>query len=163
MGQSQPVDGETMTTFSEHISIRADKDHVWEVLADIGAIYRWNPGVVDSRLTSDGEVGLGSERYCGLGGKTYLNETVTEWKEGERLTMRIIATNLPFKTADIRFSLEQQDANTFVTVSPTYILKFRLLGKLLDVVFVRSQYKKGMANFLKGLKQYVEQGSRQEN
>ncbi len=143
MGYSQPVESETMTTFSEQISIRADKEHVWEVLADIGAIYRWNPGVVDSRLTSDGEVGLGSERYCGLGGKNYLNETVIEWKQGEGLTMRIMATNLPFKTADIRFSLEQQDANTFVTVSPSYILKFGLLGKLLDVAFVCSQDKKG--------------------
>ncbi len=149
-----------MTIFSEQISIRADKDDVWEVLADIGSIDRWNPGVVDSRLTSDGEVGLGSERYCGLGGKTYLKETVTEWKQGEELTMRIIANNLPFKTADIRFSLEQQDVNTFATVSPTYNLKFGLLGRLLDVAFVRSQYQKGMANLLKGLKQYVEQGGR---
>ena len=152
-----------MTTFSEQISIRADKDHVWKVLADIGSIYLWNPGVVDSRLTSDGEVGLGSERYCGLGGKTYLNETVAEWKQGEGLTMRIIATNLPFKTADIRFSLEQQDAHTFVTVSPTYILKFGILGRLLDVACVRSQYQKGMANLLKGLKQYVEQEGRQDH
>ena len=70
-----------MTTFSEHISIRADKDHAWEALADIGSIYRWNPGVVDSRLTTDGKVGLGAERYCDLGGKTYLNETVTEWRQ----------------------------------------------------------------------------------
>ena len=152
-----------MTTFSEHIRIQADKNHVWEVLADIGSIHRWNPGVVDSRLTTDGDVGLGAERYCDLGGKTYLNETVTEWRQGEGLTMRIIETNLPFKSADIRFSLEQQDAQTLVTVSPTYVLKFGLLGRLLDVAFVRSQYRKGMAKLLNGLKQHIEQGGRQEN
>ena len=72
--------------------------------------------------------------------------------------MRIIETNLPFKTADIRFSLEQRSTQTLVTVSPTYVLKFGLLGRLMDVVFVHSQYRKGMANLLKGLKQYVEQG-----
>ncbi len=145
-----------MTTFSEHISIRADRSHVWDALADIGSIYRWNPGVVDSRLTTGGAVGLGSERRCELGGKNYLHETVTEWKQGKILTMRIIGTNLPIKTADIRFSLEQQERHTLVTVSPTYVLKFGLLGKLMDVAFVHSQYQKGMATLLKGLKQYIE-------
>lgn len=145
-----------MRTFSEQISILADKNHVWDALADIGSIYRWNPGVVDSQLTTDGDVGLGSERRCELDGNNYLNETITEWIQGEQLTMRIIETNLPFKSADIRFSLEQRNTQTLVTVSPTYILKFGLLGRLLDVTFVYSQYRKGMVNLLKGLKQYVE-------
>ncbi len=150
-----------MTTFSEQISIREDKRRVWDTLADIGSIHRWNPGVVDSRLTTDGDVGLGSERRCELDGKNYLNEQVIEWTHGEILTMRIIETNLPFKTADIRFSLEQRGTQTLVTVSPTYVLKFGLLGGLMDVVFVRSQYRKGMANLLRGLKHYVEQETHQ--
>ncbi len=147
-----------MTTFSEQINIQADKSRVWDALADIGSIHRWNPGVVDSRITTEGDVGLGSERRCDLVGKNYLNEQVIEWTHGKILTMRIIETNLPFKTADIRFSLEQRSTQTLVTVSPTYVLKFGLLGRLMDVVFVHSQYRKGMANLLKGLKQYVEQG-----
>ncbi len=146
-----------MATFSEQISIQADKKHVWDVLADIGSIYRWNPGVVDSRLTTAGPVGLGSGRRCELGGKNYLDETVTEWKQGENLTMRIIGTNLPIKTADIRFTLDQRDTQTLVTVSPTYVLKFGVLGKLMDAMFVHSQYRKGMTSLLKGLKHYVEQ------
>ncbi len=150
-----------MTTFSEQIGIRSDKSRVWGALADIGSIHRWNPGVADSRLTSEGEVGLGSERRCELGGKNYLDEKVVEWTHGETLTMRIIKTNLPFKSADIRFTLEQQGSQTLVTVSPAYILKFGFLGRLMDWVFVRWQYRKGMANLLKGLKQYVEQGSDQ--
>ena len=147
-----------MTTFSEQIGIRADKSRVWGALADIGSIHRWNPGVADSRLTSEGEVGLGSERRCELGGKNYLDEKVVEWTHGETLTMRIIKTNLPFKSADIRFTLEQPGSQTLVTVSPTYLLKFGLLGTLLDVVFVSWQYRKGMVNLLQGLKEYVEQG-----
>lgn len=146
-----------MTTFSEQISIWADWSHVWDTLADIGSIHRWNPGVVDSRLTTDGAVGLGSERRCQLAGNNYLNETIIEWIHGEILTMRIIETNLPFKTADIRFSLEEQGTQTLITVSPTYVLKFGFLGRLLDVAFVHSQYRKGMVSLLKGLKQYVEQ------
>ena len=152
ISHSHSGEGETMTTFPEHISMRAEKNHVWEALADIGSIYRWNPGVVDSRLITNGDGDLGSKRYCNLGGKTYLNESATERREGEGLTMGTTGPNLPFKIADILFSLEQRDSQTFVTVSPTYVLKLGLLGRLLDVAFVRSQYRQGMANLLKGLK-----------
>jgi len=70
--------------------------------------------------------------------------------------MRIVATNLPFKAADIRFTLESHGGDTLVTVSPKYTLKFGILGSLLDAAFIRSRYRRGMVNLLKGLKQYVE-------
>jgi len=145
-----------MGTFAEQITVNAPKNAVWNVLADIGSIHQWNPGVVDSRTTTNGEIGLRSARRCELGGKNYLDEEVVEWVPKKALTMRIVATNLPFKTADIRFTLEGHGKETLVTVSPTYRLKFGLLGTLLDAVFVRSQYRKGMINLLRGLKQRVE-------
>lgn len=145
-----------MGTFAEQVTIKASIDAVWNVLADIGSIHHWNPGVVDSRATTDGAAGLGSSRRCELGGKNYLDEEVVEWVPKEALRMRIVGTNLPFKTADIRFTLEGRGKETLVTVSPTYRLKFGLLGTVLDAVFVRSQYRKGMINLLRGLKQHVE-------
>ena len=132
---------------------------MWNVLADIGAICRWNPGVIDSRTTTTGEIGLGSGRRCELGGKNYLDEEVVEWKLSEALTVRVVSTNLPFKTADIRFTLhEERENETTVTVSPSYQLKFGLLGDLLDLVFARSRYRKGMVSLLAGLKRHVEAG-----
>lgn len=145
-----------MSAFTERITINAPKDAVWSALANIGSIHEWNPGVVGSRMTSPGEAGLGSGRRCELGGRNYLDEEVVEWTPGAALTMRIVATNLPFKTADIRFTLESRGRETLVTVSPKYTLKFSMLGALLDVVIVRRQYRKGMINLLKGLKQHVE-------
>ena len=149
-----------MSTFSERITIDAPANAVWNALADIGAIHQWNPGVVHSHTTTSGEVGLGSGRRCELGGKNYLDEKVVEWTSGTALTLRIVATNLPFKTADIRFTLEDRGRETWVTVSPEYTLKFGVLGSLLDAVFVRSQYRRGMVNRLQGLKQHVESGAR---
>jgi len=145
-----------MGTFAEGITINASKDAVWDALADIGSIHEWNPGVVDSRLTTSGAVNVGARRRCELGGKNYLDEEVVEWAPGTALTMRIVATNLPFKTADIRFILETRDSETYVTVSPQYELKFGLLGALLDAVYVRFQYRRGMVNLLKGLKRHIE-------
>lgn len=151
--------GVSTSTFSQQIKIKASKQTVWNVLADIGAICRWNPGVIDSRTTTTGEIGLGSGRRCELGGKSYLDEEVVEWKPSEALTVRVVSTNLPFKTADIRFTLhEERENETTVTVSPSYQLKFGLLGDLLDLVFARSRYRKGMASLLAGLKRHVEAG-----
>jgi hypothetical protein len=85
-----------------------------------------------------------------------LREEVVEWVPASALTMRIVATNLPFKVADIRFTLTANGQQTAVTVSPTYELRFGWLGRLLDVIAVRSRYRAGMAALLRGLKVHVE-------
>lgn len=145
-----------MGTFTKQITINASKEKIWNTLGDIGSIHVWNPGVVDSHTTSSGEIGLGSARYCNLGGKNYLEEEVVEWIPGKKMTIRIVGTNLPFAMADIRFKLENRGSTTDVTVSPEYKLKYGVIGKLLDVMMVRTQYGKGMEGLLQGLKQHVE-------
>ena len=144
-----------MSTFSTEINIQAAVEQVWDVLADIGSIDRWNPGVVESHVTTDQPTGLEAGRYCNLGGNNYLNETVVDWEVGRRLTMRITDTNLPLQ-ADIRFSLQPDQGGTLVTVSPEYTVNYGPLGWLLDRVYVRNNYEQGMKALLVGLKKYVE-------
>jgi uncharacterized protein YndB with AHSA1/START domain len=145
-----------MGGFSETIVIEAPRTAVWQELADIGSIARWNPGVVASSRTTRLRDGLGAGRRCELGGRRFLEEEVVEWVAERVLTMRITMTNLPFESADIRFTLDGDGARTRVTVSPSYTLKFGPLGRLLDAVVVRWYYRKGMVNLLRGLKQHVE-------
>ena len=52
-----------MPRFSTQIRIDAPKEKVWEVLADLGGIYKWNPGVVHSHSTSDSTGGEGAMRH----------------------------------------------------------------------------------------------------
>ena len=145
-----------MSTFSESIVISAPLFRVWNTLADIGRIHEWNPGVVASSKTTPGEDGIGASRHCELGGKHYLDEEVVEWEPQGALTMRITATSLPLESADIRFTLVGHGHRTTVTVSPTYSVKFAWIGHVLDRVAVRSQYRRGMARLLRGLKQHIE-------
>ena len=145
-----------MPTFETTTTIKASIDDVWRTLSDIGSISAWNPGVVQSHITTERAEGLGAGRHCDLGGRNYLDETVTEWEAGRRLTMRITKTNLPFKRADIRFVLRKHEGGTVVSVSPDYELKYGVLGTLLDRLFVRRTYLKGMKALLEGLKRHVE-------
>ena len=105
-----------------------------------------------SNQTSKGAVKKGSTRRCDLPGNHYLDEKVVFWQPGQALTMRIIGTDLPFKKADIRFTLADHEQGTLVTVSPAYQLKFGAIGRPMDKLMVRKQYQKGMENLLEGLK-----------
>ena len=145
-----------MSTFEVSININASVEQVWVVLADIGTIDKWNPGVTNSYKTNSKE-NLGASRHCDLKGKSYLKEDVVKWIPNESLTMGITETNLPFQSADINFTLQSDSDRTRVTVSPVYQLKYGLLGKLLDKMFVHNTYKKGMIALLEGLKNYVEE------
>jgi uncharacterized membrane protein len=147
-----------MAEFATELKIEAPIEEVWQVLADVGTISLWNPGVVDSHLLSDETEGLGSARHCDLGGKNYLKEQVVEWEYCRRLTMRVVDTNMPMESADIRFTLERVGDDTLVTVSPEYELKYGFVGAIMDRLMVRKSYAKGMDSLLAGLKDYVESG-----
>lgn len=145
-----------MSSFSTEIRIDATVDSVWAVLADIGTIDRWNPGIVGSQLTTDRAAGVGAARRCDLGGRSYLKEEVVEWETGKRLTLRVVDTNLPIRAAEIRFTLRSDDGGTVVNVSPDYALKYGWFGKILDRAYVHGSYRKGMRALLSGLKHYIE-------
>ena len=145
-----------MATFERRIEIAAPPERVWGILADIGTIAEWNPGVLASHWTSEQREGVGGARHCDLGKGNYLDEETVAWEPGRALTLRIVGTNLPFKSADIRFRVAADGQGSVVTVSPLYELKYGLLGRVLDQVFVRKAYTRGMEALLAGLKRHAE-------
>lgn len=142
-----------MTAFVTDVHVRASPGTVWQVLADIGAIDRWNPGLVVSDLTTSWGRGIRAARQCELGDANFLEEEVSEWRPGRRLTMRVMRTNFPFHRAKIQFRLKPEAEGTRVEVSPSYRLKYGLLGELLDCLYVRRSYRRGMEALLQGLKE----------
>jgi uncharacterized protein YndB with AHSA1/START domain len=147
-----------MSTFSERTTIDAPRHTVWAALADIGAIATWNPSLIGSHRTNDIE-GIGGARHCDISAKHSLTEHVVEFEPTRAITFRITDSTLPFKTADIAFTLTDiaQQARTELTVSPTYTLKYGRLGRILNTVAVRRNYRAGMRELLEGLKRHLEQ------
>ena len=70
-----------MAHFSTEVHIAAPKKKVWDVLADFGGIYKWNPGVSHSYSTSDNSHGEGATRHCDLSQGRYLKERTVDWRE----------------------------------------------------------------------------------
>ena len=152
-----------MGKFSVQIRVNAPKEKVWEVLADLGAIYKWNPGVSHSHSTSESSQGEGATRHCDLqnSGRNigYLEERVIDWREGEGFKIDIYKSNLPIKRNLVEFSIEADGDNSVVTVTPDYAIKYGPIGMLIDLLVARRQLKKGMDGLLAGLRYYVETGN----
>ena len=153
-----------MATFSTSAWIDASKDKVWDTLADLGGIYKWNPGVSSSHSTSESSSGEGATRHCDLqtpGGKNmgYLEEKAFDWREGEGFKIDVYETNMPLKNNVVSFTVKADGEGTRVAVSPDYAIKYGPLGAIADLLFVRRQMKKGMDGLLAGLKYYVETGN----
>ncbi len=102
---------------------------------------------------------IGGARHCDISAKHSLTEHVVEFEPTRAITFRITDSTLPFKTADIAFTLTDiaQQACTELTVSPTYTLKYGALGRILNAVAVRRNYRAGMRELLGGLKRHLEQ------
>ncbi len=152
-----------MAHFSTQIRINATAEEVWEVLADIGGIYKWNPGVVHSYSTSEKNGGEGASRHCDLqtpSGKSfgYLEELAFDWREGEGYKIDIYESNLPIKSNVVEFAVKADGDGAIVTLAPDYALKYGLLGRLLNQLVVRRKFRKGMEDLLSGLKYHIETG-----
>ena len=152
-----------MTRFSTQVKINAPKEKVWAVLADLGNIHKWNPGVSHSYSTSADTEGEGAMRHCELQNAKgasigYLEERAFDWRDGEGFTIDVYESNLPLKRNHVRFDLEPNADGTLVTITPDYALKFGPLGALADLLIGRRQLKKGMADMAAGLKYHVETG-----
>jgi len=148
--------------FAVESRIDVPKARVWEVLSNLGSIYKWNPGVTSSHSTSESGSGEGATRHCDISNgpiKGYLEERALDWREGEGFKIDIYDTNLPLKSNVVEFSVRADGESTVVTVSPEYTIKFGIVGKLMDALMMRRQMRKGMEGLLAGLKYHVETGN----
>ena len=147
-----------MTQVAAEVHIDAPKEKVWAVLADLGGIDKWNPGVARSHWTSEQKQGVGASRHCDLQNPSgRLEERAIEWREGEGYTIDVYESSFPMKNT-VEFAIKPEGGGTRVYVTVNYRLKFGPVGALLDVLFVRRQIQKGFYNLLAGLKYFVETG-----
>lgn len=147
-----------MGSFATSVRIEAPKDRVWEVLSDLGSIYKWNPGIAHSFTTSDEARGENATRQCDLPNGGFLRERAFNWSEGEGFTIEIYETSLPLKESFVDFRATPEGDGTVVKLKMDYKLKFGPIGALMDAAFAGRQARNGMADLLAGLKDYVETG-----
>ncbi|NRB47108.1 MAG: SRPBCC family protein [Saprospiraceae bacterium] len=150
-----------ITTITAKAEINATPERVWETLRFPGEIARFHPLIKASRMTSATPAGLHAKRHCELLPMGEMEEVVTEWKEKEGFTMEVVGGKMlpPYLLMIGRVSMKKREEKTEVSFQFSYQLKFGFVGRVLDQLLIRSQFKKAPPQYVLGLKAYVEQKS----
>lgn len=145
-----------MPTLTSTVHIDAPTAHVWEILADFGAVYRFNPSVRSSHSTSEASTGTGATRHCDLAPMGSVEERIIDWNEGTSCTIEIFeSSRLPSFTRSIAHMvvMPEGDGCRF-----TGTLDYELRFGLIDRLGAQRTFGKAWKRFAAGLKAYAESG-----
>lgn len=146
-----------MTTLNNEIVINAPVEKIWEALANIEMLDKYDPTVKQSTALSENKSGLNAKRkVLMLDGKNWFDEKIILFKPNEALTYQLTDCSFPIKGLKHSYSFEKAGNQTKVKQVMEYTVKFGLLGKLLDSLMIRKQSDIGIKKFFAGLKAYTE-------
>jgi polyketide cyclase/dehydrase/lipid transport protein len=132
----------------------ASSQACWALLADFKNIALFNPNLSQSYLVEgSSETGVGTMRQCDMkDGKSFIRERVLEWNEGRDYTVEIYEGSMPVDKAIIKIGLVPgATGGTQVFMDFTYTTRMGPLGKVLDVVMMRSMFEKMLRSVVEGL------------
>lgn len=112
------------------------RDQAWEKLRDISLAHNYVPGIIKTEIVSEQREGVGASRYVYRNAKSYIQETVIEWDEGQGFLIRLHRGDKPappFRNAWFRYRLADEGADkTLFTASLEYELPWGALGTWLE-------------------------------
>ncbi|MCH7910422.1 MAG: SRPBCC family protein [Candidatus Hydrogenedentes bacterium] len=148
-----------MSTVSVSRKVNVPAEKVWKILSDFGGVHKFHPLVERSPLKSDNNSGLGSTRVCHFYDKTSITEKVVKWNEGRGYTVEISDMSMPLKKAQARLQVEPADGDTcLATMEMTYVVKFGVLGVLMDKMMISGKMRQMFASILEGLERNATTG-----
>ncbi len=148
-----------MPQLTRQVKINAPKEKTWEILADWGAVSNWAPTITESHTTTEAKRGVGSIRSCDHTQMGNIEEEVVAWEEGSSLSYDVIkGLPMPMKSLNNTWSVSGEGADSMVTLTMDFGMKFGPLGALMAALAVRRMMRKEMGLSLAGLKQYLETG-----
>lgn len=146
-----------MTTFYNELIIDAPIEIIWEALASIENLDKFDPTVKKSTAITQEKTGAGAKRKVAmLDGKNWFEEQVTVFKPHEALTYQLTDCSFPIDGLMHSYSFEKTGGLVKVKQTMQYTVKFGLLGKLLDRLIIRKQTNRGIHKFFTGLKAFAE-------
>jgi uncharacterized membrane protein len=121
---------------STQIVLDMPREQAWEKLRDISLAHNYVPGIVRTEIVSEQREGVGASRYVYRNQKSYIQETVVEWDEGQGFLIRLHRGDKPappFRNARFRYRLADEGPDkTLFTASLKYELPWGALGAWLE-------------------------------
>ncbi len=146
---------------TEQIVIDLPREQAWEKLRDLSLAHHYVPGIVKTELVTEQREGVGASRYVYRNPRSWIQETVEEWQEGEGFTIRLHRGEKrapPFRDAWFRYRLEDAGSDrTRFTATLTYRLPWGALGRWLEPR-MRNAVRGVLRNVTLAMKLYYETG-----
>lgn len=121
---------------SAQVVLDMPRGQVWEKLRDLSLAHNYVPGIIKTVIVSDQAEGQGASRYVYRNAKSYIQETVVEWSEGEGFLIRLHKGEKParpFRNAWFRYQLADNNRDTTLfTASLEFELPWGGLGSWLE-------------------------------
>lgn len=147
-----------MTTLYNEITINASIEKIWEALAVIDNLDKFDPTVKKVTVISANKSGTNANRKVNmLDGKNWFEEKITVFETNKLLTYQLTNCSFPINGLTHSYSFEKIGEQIKVKQVMQYTVQFGLLGKLLDLLVIRKQTNTGIQKFFIGLKKYAEQ------
>ena len=148
-----------MIKVEKTVLVKADIRQVWDVVSDMGGVYKYHPLVDKSPVLSENAFGIGATRRCEFYDGSSVVEEVVGLKEGEELKVALSNFSMPFKSADATMSLKKaSDKSTYVTLQMMYKMKYGVVGVILGYFMIKPIMKKTFVKVLNGLNDHVTTG-----
>ena len=153
-----------MTTIRHELVARCGPERIWQLLADLEAVARYNPGVRAARYVGAQRSGVGASRSCDLAPNGRVVERVTVWDEGRAVGLEVTESDWPIHFMRWVTRLEPTKEGTRLTQDLEYAVKFGPLGWLLDRVMMERKLRTTLDGVLANLIQHAEgKGSSKES
>ena len=144
-----------------HVLVERPLAECWEQLRDLSVAHYYVPGLTGTEMVSDRAEGEGTHRRV-YSGKRYLEETVTEWREGSGFTICLHRGDqpmAPFRRAEFIYALEAAGAaQTRVTLAMRVALPWGALGRV-GGRLLRPVLRRQLRLIAAGMKHFYETGA----
>ena len=148
-----------MTQLIVSTTIQAPPSHVWAVVSQLDSFVHYHPLLTKSELMSEQATGVGAKRVCETTNGMAFEEEVLEWQDGAYFVVSAEYTRGGAPIDDYRgtIRLTEHETGTLVKMITDYQPR-GLMGRILDTVFMKRQFRNITQNIMRGLKHYVETG-----
>lgn len=152
------------TKVTSEILIDMPRAQAWEKLRDLSLPHNYVPGVRDTKITTEIREGVGASRKVFMKSDTVgMDETVIEWTDGEGFLIRLHKGDKPamalFSEMYFRYALEDAGEHTRFKASLICATRFGLFGRILDILVLRSAFRKNLDNICLAIKEFYETGN----
>jgi hypothetical protein len=149
---------------SHSLEMALPREAAWQKLRDLSVAHHYVPGLTGTEIRTALKEGVGASRRVFQGGGRWLDETVTEWAEGQGFEIRLHRAEqgmvAPFREASFRYWLEDAGpSRTRLVLTLSYNLRWGVFGALLERLAMGRGVRANLRDVALGLREYYLSGA----